>query len=99
MNIHSNARTCPNSRATITEHVRARAWCADQAFAMGVSVRTGFKWWRRYRDEGATGLLDRSSRPTRIPNQTSCDRTELNLRRRRGRETGDEIAEERTMPR
>jgi len=99
MNIQSNARTCPNSRATITEHVRARAWCADQAFAMGVSVRTGFKWWRRYRDEGATGLLDRSSRPTRIPNQTSCDRTELILRLRRCRLTALEIAKKLRMPR
>ena len=50
MNIHSNARTCPNSRATIVGHVKAKAWCTDQAFAMGVSIRTGFKWSRRYRD-------------------------------------------------
>ena len=32
--------------------VKAKAWSADQAFAMGVSIRTGFKWWRRFREEG-----------------------------------------------
>ena len=70
MNIHSNARTCPKSRAVIVGHVRAKAWSADQAAAMGVSVRTGFKWSRRYREDGIRGLLDRSSRPHRIPSVT-----------------------------
>jgi len=64
MDIHSNARTCPNSRATIVEHMKAKAWCSDQAFTMGVSVRTGFKWWRRFREGGLAGLQDRSSRPS-----------------------------------
>ena len=71
MDIHSNARTCPNSRATIVDHVRARAWCSDQAVAMGVSVRTGYKWWQRFREQGLAGLEDRSSRPHEIPNQTA----------------------------
>ena len=92
MNIHSNARTCPNSRATIVAHVKARAWSADQAFAMGVSIRTGFKWSRRFREEGLAGLLDRSSRPHRIPNQTAPERTELVLKLRRCRLTALEIA-------
>ncbi len=99
MNIHSNARTCPNSRATIAEHVRAKAWSADQAFAMGVSVRTGFKWWRRFREEGPPGLRDRSSRPRRIPTQTSPERSELVLRLRRCRLTAQEIATKLQMPR
>ena len=99
MNIHSNARTCPNSRATITDHMKAGAWCPDQAFAMGVSVRTGFKWWRRYREEGGGGLLDRSSRPHRIPNQTCAGRTELVLRLRGCRLTALEIATKLRMPR
>jgi transposase InsO family protein len=99
MNIHSNARTCPNSRATIAEHVRARAWSADQAFAMGVSVRTGFKWWRRFREEGRDGLQDRSSRPHRVPAETSPERSELVLRLRRCRLTAQEIATKLRMPR
>ena len=99
MNIHSNARTCPNSRATIVAHVKAKAWCSDQAFAMGVSTRTGFKWSRRYRDHGMEGLLDRSSRPHRIPNLTEPARAELVLKFRRCRLSALEIATKLRMPR
>jgi transposase InsO family protein len=99
MNIHSNARTCPNSRATIVEHVKARAWSADEAANMGISTRTGFKWWRRFREGGRTGLLDRSSRPHRSPNRTSPERTELVLQLRRCRLTALEIARKLRMPR
>jgi transposase InsO family protein len=99
MNIHSNARTCPNSRATIVAHVKAKAWCSDQAFAMGVSTRTGFKWSRRYRDHGMAGLLDRSSRPHRIPKLTEAARVELVLRLRHCRLTALEIAKKLRMPR
>jgi transposase InsO family protein len=99
MNIHSNARTCPNSRVTIVEHVRAHAWSADQAWAAGVSVRTGYKWARRYREEGPRGLLDRSSRPRRQPSLTAPGRCELVLRLRRCRLTALEIARKLRMPR
>jgi transposase InsO family protein len=99
MDIHSNARTCPNSRATIVEHVRAKAWCSEQAFAMGVSVRTGYKWWRRFREHGLAGLQERSSRPHEIPNQTSPERSELVLRLRGCRLTAREIAAKLRMPR
>jgi len=99
MNIHSNARTCPNSRAVIVEHMKAAAWSEDQAATMGVSIRTGFKWWRRYREAGVAGLMDRSSRPQRIPNQTSPERTELVLQLRRTRLTAHRIAAMLHMPR
>lgn len=36
----------------------------------GISPQTGYKWLRRYREEGAAGLLDRSRRPRNSPNQT-----------------------------
>ena len=99
MNIHSNARTCPNSRATIADHVKAKAWSPEQAFTMGVSVRTGFKWWRRFREEGPSGLKDRSSRPRRSPRQTSPERSELVVKLRRCRLTAQEIATKLRMPR
>jgi len=99
MNIHSNARTCPNSRATIVAHVRAKAWSEDQAFLMGISTRTGYKWWRRHRDEGVKGLLDRNSRPHHIPNITEEARAELVVRLRRSRLTALEIARKLRMPR
>ena len=98
MNVHSNARTCPNSRAVIVDHVRARAWSSDQAAAMGVSARTGFKWWRRYREAGQVGLIDRSSRPHRVPHRTSPERTELILLLRRSRLTAQEIARKLRIP-
>jgi transposase InsO family protein len=99
MDIHSNARTCPNSRAMIVEHLKARVWNEDQAFAMGVSVRTGFKWQRRFRHEGVAGLRDRSSRPHQIPNATTPERTELILQLRRCRLTAREISAKLHMPR
>jgi transposase InsO family protein len=99
MNIHSNARTCPNSRATIAEHVKAKAWSADQAFSMGVSLRTGFKWWKRYREEGLVGLRDRTSRPHRSPAETPPNRSALILELRRCRLTAQEIANKLKMPR
>jgi transposase InsO family protein len=99
MDIHSNARTCPNSRATIIEHLAAGAWNEDQAFAMGVSVRTGFKWLRRFREEGLAGLQDRSSRPDEIPNETPLERAALILLLRRCRLTAREIGTKLRMPR
>jgi transposase InsO family protein len=99
MNIHSNAVTCPNSRATIVAHVQARAWSEDQALAMGVSTRTGFKWSRRYREEGSAGLLDRSSRPHTVANATEAQRVELVVQLRQSRLTAIEIARLLKMPR
>jgi transposase InsO family protein len=99
MNSHSNARTCPNSRATIVEHIKAKAWSADQAFVMGVSTRTGYKWLRRYREGGVAGLKDRSSRPRRSPKQTPADREELVLKLRSCRLTAEQIAKKLKMPR
>lgn len=36
----------------------------------GISRPTGYKWLRRYRQEGLDGLADRSRRPHRCPNRT-----------------------------
>lgn len=99
MDIHSNARTCPNSRATIVAHLRAGAWSDDQAFAMGVSLRTGFKWGRRFREEGLDSLQDRSSRPHEIPSETPPERAALILLLRRCRLTAREIGIKLRMPR
>ena len=43
---------------------------SDLCRRFGISRPTGYKWRRRYRAEGAAGLVDRSRRP-----QTSPDRT------------------------
>lgn len=99
MDMHSNARTCPNSRATIVDHVRAGCWSSDQAFTLGISVRTGYKWWQRFRTEGIAGLEDRSSQPHAIANRTSAEREQLVLRLRQCGEVAREIAVKLRMPR
>jgi transposase len=38
-----------------------------------ISRKTAYKWYRRYKQEGLRGLLDRARRPERIARRTSCD--------------------------
>ena len=99
MNLHSNARTCPNSRAHLVQLMKSATWSSDQAAALGISQRTAYKWQRRFRDEGRDGLLDRSCRPHRQPRLTASDRTDLILQLRRLRMTGPQIARKLRMPR
>ena len=94
MQLHANARTCPNSRALIASRVLERGWSlAAAAEAAGVSERTAAKWVRRFRLEGAAGLRDRSSAPRRIPRRTAPERVEAIRKLRLLRLTGAEIAE------
>ncbi len=93
MNLHSKARTCPESRALLVRRVSSEAWSADQASAaLGVSTRTAFKWLSRYRAEGEAGLRDRSSRPHRQARRTSQQRSDVVISLRRCRMTGQQIA-------
>jgi transposase InsO family protein len=46
---------------------------ADAAKAMGVSRQTAYKWLRRFRDEGPSGLWDRTSAPRRCPHRLDAD--------------------------
>ncbi|GAA3530933.1 hypothetical protein GCM10022394_07770 [Zobellella aerophila] len=51
--------------------------------AQGVSVRTLYKWLKRYRKEGETGLQNRASRPRHCPHATpDTIREEICERRR-----------------
>jgi transposase InsO family protein len=64
MNMHKNARLTPIGRELLVKRTQLQGWSMEDACAAaGVSVRTGYKWCARYREEGAAGLLDRSSRP------------------------------------
>ena len=65
----------------------------EAAEAAGVSMRTAGKWVRRYRAEGESGLLDRSSTPELVANATPEDRVQAIAALRRLRLTGPEIAE------
>lgn len=100
MNIHSSARISPVGRALLVRRVREDQWTvADAAFAAGVSSRTGYKWLHRYREEGAAGLFDRSSKPMRSPSRIAAEWQELVVELRRLRMTGSAIAAKVKIPR
>ncbi len=73
MDIHKNARLTLHSREQLARFVQQGATLNAAAAAFRVSTRTAGKWARRFRDHGRPGLLDASSRPHRIPRQTSAD--------------------------
>ena len=85
MDIHKNARLTPQSRALLVKRVLECGWTISEAtHAAGVSERTGWKWLRRFRDEGIDGLYDRSSRPLRSRRTgASARRRIVQLRRAR----------------
>jgi transposase InsO family protein len=92
MNLHANAKTCPNSRELLARRVIDQGWSyARAAEAAGVSKRTATKWVaRRRRGES---MADRSSAPRRVPSRTPADRVEAIERLRKLRMTAAEIAE------
>jgi transposase InsO family protein len=92
MKLHANARTCPKSRRLLVERVEAGWSVMEAAEAAGISDRSARRWLKRWREEGAVGLLDRSSAPRRIPHKTPAERVEEIVRLRRLRMTGAQIA-------
>ncbi len=94
MRLHGNAALSWSGRRRLAERVVVEGWTLKTAAeAAGVSVRCARKWVGRYRLEGERGLLDRSSRPRRVANQTAEERIRLIVAMRRLRFTGPEIAE------
>jgi len=73
--------------------------CRQVAYAFGVSPRTIAKWVRRFREEGSDGLLDRSSRPHRIPNGTPEDTVARVVALRQERMSGKTISRETGLSR
>lgn len=71
MNIHKNAKLTPASRAQLVERVLEEGEkVSSVAEGMGISCPTVYKWIKRFQQEGEAGLLDRSSRPHRMPRET-----------------------------
>jgi len=92
MNIHANAKTCPNSREMLARRVIEQGWNHSKAAeAAGVSTRTAAKWIARYRR--GEPMSDRSSAPRRVPARTEEARIEAIEKLRRLRLTAAEIAE------
>jgi transposase InsO family protein len=71
---HANARTTLYARKLIVARVLAGHRPGEVAKQLGISRQTVYKWWGRWRTEGEAGLVDRSSRPHRMPRKTSPER-------------------------
>jgi transposase InsO family protein len=94
MNNHKNARLTPHGRALLVRRVLEHGLRpAEAAQAMGVSVRTAYKWLKRFREQGEAGLINRSSRPHQSPRALSpCLRSQI-IERRHLRQTCRQIAQ------
>jgi transposase InsO family protein len=99
MKLHRNAALSWSGRRVLAERVVGDGWTLTAAAeAAGVSVRCARKWVDRYRREGLSGLVDRSSAPRRVANRTPADRVAVIVVLRQLRMTAAEIAETLAMP-
>lgn len=88
MNTHKNARLTVHGRALLVRRVLEEGLRTQEAAqAMGVSARTVYKWLGRYREEGVSGLQDRTSRPERCPHQTCAEKQDQIIALRQERRT------------
>lgn len=95
MNLHKNARLTPLGRVCLVRRITEQGLRPEEAAqAAGVSVRTAFKWLRRYREEGLKGLQDRSSRPQHCPHATSVTCQQAIVELRQARKTYRQIGQE-----
>ena len=95
MNLHKHARLSPRGRALLIDRILVQGLRVEEAaHAAGVSVRTAYKWLKRFRQEGLAGLADRSSRPSHCPHATPSAIAEQVIARRRARQTYRQIARE-----
>ncbi len=94
MNIHKNARLTPIGREHMVRAILAGQTPQAAARAAGVCPHTAHKWLARFKAEGLAGLTDRSSRPKRLPRQTSSAVVEQVIALRRQRLSGQHIAKQ-----
>jgi transposase InsO family protein len=74
---HPRTKLTVFGRQLLIARVEMLGWPVAHAAAMqGISRATAYKWLRRYRAGGDTGLLDRSSRPRRSPRALSADQAQ-----------------------
>jgi transposase InsO family protein len=99
MNIHNNARLTVKGRELLISRLERGEPPCDVASAMGVSVRTVYKWRKRFSDDGQAGLLDRSSRPSISPARTPDVVEALVVSLRKQKRTYDRIAEQSGLSR
>jgi transposase InsO family protein len=99
MKLHGNAALSLNQRRRMVCRVVEQGWSVTKAAAAAeVSDRTCSKWVTRYRQEGAAGLLDRSSAPAVVANRTAENTVQLLAALRRLRFTAPELADLLDLP-
>jgi transposase InsO family protein len=97
--LHPNAKLTPNTRRLLVDRIRKERWpVARAARAAGVTRRTAYKWLNRFEQGGETALLDRSSRPRRIPRATSQKALRRMEQLRRRKKAAWEISLEMGVP-
>jgi len=100
MDYHQNARLTVYSREQMARQVIEQGQTHRGAAAVfHVSEKTAAKWVRRYRQLGAAGLKDLSSKPHRSPRQVSSSLLEKVFELRRQRWNGWRIAHELKLSR
>lgn len=86
MNTHQNARLTIHGRALLVTRILEHGLRPEEAAqAMGVSVRTAYKWLARYREAGRAGLHNRCSRPHRCPHATTTEQRQRIIAQRHER--------------
>jgi transposase InsO family protein len=86
--VHRNARLNLHGRRLLITRIQAGRPIAHVADELGISRQTAYKWWGRWRRDGDTGLVDRSSRPRRCPMRTPKVMERRVERLRRSRKLG-----------
>ena len=79
---HGNARLAPAGRLIMVQRIQSGRAVAHVASEMGVSRTTAWRWWRRFQEHGAAGLIDRSSIAHSHPARTGpCVETRVRIMR------------------
>ena len=100
MDYHKHARLTVYSRERLVKQVLEEGLTLRLAAAScSVSGKTAAKWVRRYREHGASGLQDRSSRPRRLRQPTPPELVARVEVLRRERWTGFRIAQQTGLSR
>ena len=97
--MHQNARLTPKGRELSIKRLERGEYLEDVACVMGVSVRTVYKWRRRYREEGLSGVQDRSLPSLKSPAQTEDAAEAQVIALRRQKHIYDLIAEQTGLSR
>lgn len=69
----TTATVVATRRQMIELHKQGKMTAPAIAEIFGISVKTFYKWKRRFREKGETGLVNRSSRPHQSPRRASSE--------------------------